>query len=208
MTSFLDITGLEHFKDKMESKNDSTYVKSSSLDSIIDNKLINVYTYKGTVSSVDLLPKTNNKVGDVYDVAGGMNYAWNGTAWDALGENKIAVDSFLSDTSVNPVENQVIKKELDKKAGTSLASETSSGLMSAFDKKKLDNIQENANNYVPSDSPVGSKTIDLYKIATNEKGAVIDAVKVTKTDIVNLGIPSTDTKYSAISNTEIDNLFV
>lgn len=46
-----------------------------------------VYNYKGSVANVSALPTENNKVGDVYNTeATGMNYAWNGTEWDALGE--------------------------------------------------------------------------------------------------------------------------
>ena len=48
--------------------------------------LSNVYTYKGSVAAVANLP-TGATVGDVYNVeATGMNYAWTGTEWDALGE--------------------------------------------------------------------------------------------------------------------------
>jgi len=49
--------------------------------------LTTVYRYKGSVASVDALPATGNTVGDVYNVEGdnGQNYAWTGTAWDALG---------------------------------------------------------------------------------------------------------------------------
>lgn len=141
MTAFLDFNGLSHFKDKMDMKNASTYVKTDSLDSILDNKLINVYTYKGTVPSFDQLPKSGNKAGDIYDVAGGMNYAWDGNKWDALGDNKVAVDAALSSTSVNPVQNKVIKDALDKKAGTAVASSSNNGLMSSKDKEKLDGME-------------------------------------------------------------------
>lgn len=49
--------------------------------------ITNMYKYKGSVATVSALPSTENTVGDVYNVeASGMNYAWNGTAWDALGE--------------------------------------------------------------------------------------------------------------------------
>ena len=45
-----------------------------------------VYKYKGSVANVDALPTTGNTEGDVYNVeADGGNYAWTGTAWDALG---------------------------------------------------------------------------------------------------------------------------
>jgi len=49
--------------------------------------ITNMYKYKGSVATVSALPSTENTVGDVYNVeASGMNYAWNGTEWDALGE--------------------------------------------------------------------------------------------------------------------------
>lgn len=49
--------------------------------------LTNVYTYKGSVASYGALPTEGVTAGDVYNVeASGMNYAWTGTEWDALGE--------------------------------------------------------------------------------------------------------------------------
>lgn len=45
-----------------------------------------MYRYKGSVASTDKLPTSDQTIGDVYDVGDGMNYAWNGTKWDALGE--------------------------------------------------------------------------------------------------------------------------
>lgn len=46
-----------------------------------------IYKYKGSVADASALPNSgNNIVGDVYNVEDtGMNYAWNGTEWDALG---------------------------------------------------------------------------------------------------------------------------
>ena len=47
--------------------------------------LTNVYKYKGSKATVAELP-TSATAGDVYNVeADGMNYAWNGSSWDALG---------------------------------------------------------------------------------------------------------------------------
>lgn len=49
--------------------------------------ITNMYKYKGSVATVSALPSSDNTTGDVYNVeATGMNYAWNGTEWDALGE--------------------------------------------------------------------------------------------------------------------------
>lgn len=61
----------------------------------IKAELTAAYRYRGTVQSVDLLPKPDDEdptkrpaVGDVYNVEDtGANYAWDGTAWDKLSEN-------------------------------------------------------------------------------------------------------------------------
>ena len=45
-----------------------------------------MYRYKGSVTSTDKLPTSGQTIGDVYDVGDGMNYAWNGTKWDGLGQ--------------------------------------------------------------------------------------------------------------------------
>lgn len=52
----------------------------------LKSDITNMYKYKGSVATVALLPSTGQTAGDVYNVeANGMNYAWNGTEWDALG---------------------------------------------------------------------------------------------------------------------------
>lgn len=64
----------------------TTYTKTE-VDNAIGSAVTNMYKYKGSVAAVSNLPSSNNTTGDVYNVeATGMNYAWNGTAWDALGE--------------------------------------------------------------------------------------------------------------------------
>ena len=50
------------------------------------------------------------------------------------------VDTAMSDTSTNPVQNKVIKTALDTKAGTAVATTSANGLMSKDDKTKLDGI--------------------------------------------------------------------
>ena len=45
-----------------------------------------LYKWKGSKASYSLLPTTGNEVGDVWNTDDtGMNYAWTGDAWDALG---------------------------------------------------------------------------------------------------------------------------
>lgn len=62
----------------------------------------------------------------------------------ADGANKTIVDSSLSTTSTNPVQNKVINSALSGKAGTSVATTSANGLMSAADKTKLNGIATGA----------------------------------------------------------------
>lgn len=82
----------------------------------------------------------------------------------------------------------------------SVATTTAAGLMSTTDKSKLDGIAAGANNYVhPTHS---AKTSGLYKITVDNLGHVTAASVVEKADIVALGIPSSDTTYSAVTTTK------
>lgn len=52
----------------------------------LKSEITGVYKYKGSVVDYEHLPSSGQTSGDVYDVQDtGMNYAWNGTGWDALG---------------------------------------------------------------------------------------------------------------------------
>lgn len=68
------------------------YTKSET-DTKINAAVASTYKYKGSVT-VDKLPTSGQVVGDVYNITNdssygkaGMNVAWNGTTWDALGSN-------------------------------------------------------------------------------------------------------------------------
>lgn len=94
----------------------------------------------------------------------------------AKGATKIEVDTSISSTSTNPVQNKVIKMELDKKAGTAVATTSANGLMSAADKAKLNDIAAGTNKTIvdttlsnTSTNPVQNKVIkaELDKKADN-----------------------------------------
>lgn len=66
--------------------NDSGYQTASDVQSAISTAVASAYKYKGSVATVNDLPASGNTTGDVWDVQDtGVNYAWTGTAWDALG---------------------------------------------------------------------------------------------------------------------------
>lgn len=57
-------------------------------DVALKSDLSSVYRYKGSAANFASLPTDRNETGDVWNVEStGMNYAWTGEAWDALGES-------------------------------------------------------------------------------------------------------------------------
>lgn len=68
-------------------------IASSIASSMIDTRLTNVYTYRGSIDNYLSLPVSDQKVGDIYNIENadathgikaGDNVAWNGTTWDVL----------------------------------------------------------------------------------------------------------------------------
>lgn len=78
------------------------------------------------------------------------------------------------------------------------ATQSTSGLMSAADKTKLDGISTGANKYVHPTGEAANKTLGLYKVATDATSHVKQVTAVTKADITALGIPAqnTNTTYT------------
>lgn len=65
-------------------------------DVALKSDLTQVYRYKGSVTNYASLPMVENVVGDVWNVEStGMNYAWTGENWDALGET-LSIESITN----------------------------------------------------------------------------------------------------------------
>ena len=117
----------------------------------------------------------------------------NGTRWEM---KKPVVDEALSDTSTNPVQNKVVKAELDKKANNTEATEQAAGLMSANDKKKLNGIEYGANKTIVdemlsdgSTNPVQNKAITAALSSVVRETIYPIAVTATSAEwVVNNGI--------------------
>jgi hypothetical protein len=74
----------------------------------IDSMYTQMYKYKGSVPSEASLPIRNVEVGDVYNTENtGMNYAWNGTEWDALGQ-LININSLWGKDEIDMITSQEI----------------------------------------------------------------------------------------------------
>lgn len=110
-------------------------------------------------------------------------------------QQNITVDSALSSTSTNPVQNKVVQAALALKAALNhvhtAATTAAAGFMSAADKQKLDGIAAGANKY--THPAYTAKSAGLYKVTVDSTGHVSAVSAVTKSDITALGIPAQDT---------------
>ena len=80
--------------------NGAGYQTASDVSTAINNALSAAMTYKGTKATVDALPTTGNKTGDVWHVtADGGEYAWSGTAWEELG-SVMDLSDYVEDTDM------------------------------------------------------------------------------------------------------------
>ena len=88
------------------------YQTASDVTTAINAAIASAYIYKGSVASYANLPSSGNTTGDVYNVEDtGMNYAWTGTAWDALG---MIIDTsiFLTANDIQPLSSNDIQDAL------------------------------------------------------------------------------------------------
>lgn len=109
-------------------------VNSVSTDLIqLSNSRITLGGKKGSITGV-----ISSGVGS----GGSGGFTGGGGGGGSGGGASIVVDSSLSLTSTNPVENKVITAALAGKASTATATQSAAGLMSAADKTKLDALAE------------------------------------------------------------------
>lgn len=106
----------------------------------------------------------------------------------------VSVD--LSEYSKTEEITKLLANKVDKSGDKQLSTEDFTSEL----KEKLENIEDNANNYThPASAKGGSKVSGLYKIATDADGHISDAVAVTSADIAALGVKITDTTYSDVT---------
>ena len=121
------------------------------------------------------------------------------TSATAAAADRAAAET-ASQTAVSKAEAAADSAEAAAKSAieakpSDVATQSTNGLMSAADKTKLDGIAENANNYThPSYT---ARASGLYKVTVDGTGHVSAATAVAKSDITALGIPESDTTYSA-----------
>ena len=141
-------------------------------------------------------PDTNTTYSTATQSAQGLMSASDKTKLDgiATGANKTTVDSALSSTSTNPVQNKVINSALSGKASTSVATSSANGLMSSTDKAKLDAITASAD------------AVSVTQKLTS--GTEIGTVTINGTDTKLYAPTNTDTKNTAGSTDSSSKLFL
>lgn len=150
----------------------------------------------GTGATFDMGEKSVNGIVDaVGEGADGTKLVTDKAVKDA-----IAAIDIPDPLPAGGTDGQVLTKTADGEAWEDIpdyenATTEYDGLMSSADKKKLDGIENNANNYTHPASAAGAKASGLYKVQTDANGHVIGAVNVAKNDITALGIPAQDTTY-------------
>lgn len=124
-------------------------------------ELNSLLTHATLVTYGYILPEPNPDGSDNSKVP-----AVNGTKWEL---KELPVDNVLSSTSVNPVQNKVVKSALDGKASTAVATTSANGLMSSADKTKLGGIADGATRVIvdsamsaTSTNPVQNKVVKKY----------------------------------------------
>lgn len=143
------------------------------------NSAGNTITVDGSLSLTSTNPIQNNVVTAALDgkasiaiattSANGLLSSKDKAKLDGIasGANKTVVDTALSSTSTNPVQNKVINTALAGKASTAVATQSANGLLSAADKKKLDGITAGGT----ADSAIDTATIDALFTETASETA-------------------------------------
>lgn len=169
--------------------------------------------YKRDGSTIEIEPSTiltdsnyATKIGAAATNKAGLMSSSDKTKLDgiATGANKTVVDSALSSTSANPVENKVIKAALDKKAGLDTATSAANGLMSSTDKSKLDGIAAGAEVNQNAYSKITVGTTEIAATSKTDNITIVAGNNVTLTpDASNkkYTISAKDTTYPTATTT-------
>ena len=171
----------------------------TSLVTITGDELFGEKTSAITMNGDATFTMNDKGVKGITDVVG------SGADGTKLATDKAVKDAIAAIDIPDPLpaggtDGQVLTKTADGEAWEDIpdyenATTEYDGLMSSADKKKLDGIENNANNYTHPTSAAGAKASGLYKVETDANGHVIGAVNVAKNDITALGIPAQDTTY-------------
>lgn len=194
------------------------------LDSWLSPVINSIMTYKGQKESMDDLPKTDNRLGDVYYVISeGKQYAYNGMKWELIDDThgdgggqslinyKGAKDAIIDlPADSNEIGDAWYVREDSSMYMWNGTSWDSLGEISppvtSVDWDDITNKPETF--YVHPTSPAGANVNGFYKIATDEDGHVIEVVPVTMDDLVAIGIVRLDGGKLVDGDSSVSNLSI
>lgn len=167
-----------------------------------------------TASDVGALPSTTTALKNPHALTftGAVTGSYDGSAAKSVAIP--SVDSSLSSTSTNAIQNKAVNTALSGKASTAVATTSANGLMSSSDKSKLDGIADGANKTIidsslssTSTNPVQNKVINTAlsgkastSVATTSANGLMSASDKTKLNGIATGANKT-TVDSALSTT-------
>lgn len=130
-------------------------------DKEIEKAVSSVYEYKGSVNTIQDLPSSGNKIGDIYNVIseGGQNFAWDGYTWDSLGVNQDATESnkgLVKLANATDITNNVQDKVPTASAVKSYVGEI----------EKVDDVQ------IDGTSIVNNRVANIPKASANTYGVI------------------------------------
>lgn len=180
---------------------------ANRLDSWLAPVVNSFMTYRGQRDSMDDLPKTDNRLGDVYYVVSEeKQYAYNGMNWELIDDTHGDGGSELVNYKGIKETVAELPQDGNEVGDTWYVKEDSSMYMwngSAWDSLgevtppstdvSWDDIKDKPDVfYVHPTSPAGAKQSGLYEIATDEDGHVVEATPVTTVDVSSVYVDDFD----------------
>ena len=174
-----------------------------------------------TASDVGALPSTTTALKNPHALTftGAVTGSYDGSAAKSVAIP--SVDSSLSSTSTNAIQNKAVNTALSGKASTAVATTSANGLMSSSDKSKLDGIADGANKTIidsslstTSTNPVQNKVINTAlsgkastSVATTSANGLMSASDKTKLNGIATGANKTtvDSSLSTTSTNPVQN---
>lgn len=177
-----------------------------------------------TASDIGALPSTTTALKNPHALTftGAVTGSYDGSATKSVAIP--SVDSSLSSTSTNAIQNKAVNTALSGKASTAVATTSANGLMSSSDKSKLDGIADGANKTIidsslstTSTNPVQNKVINTAlsgkastSVATTSANGLMSASDKTKLNGIATGANKTtvDSALSTTSTNPVQNKVV
>ena len=152
-----------------------------------------------TASDVGALPSTTTALKNPHALTftGAVTGSYDGSAAKSVAIP--SVDSSLSSTSTNAIQNKAVNTALSGKASTAVATTSANGLMSSSDKSKLDGIADGANKTIIDSSLSSTSTNPVQNKVINTALSVKASISVATTSANGLMSASDKTKLNGIA---------